>query len=58
MTVDPSPVLLFLVCGPRFHYRDGTEEHLLIRVLLKACFPRIAAAACANDVPLETVGDR
>ena len=24
----------------------------------KACFPRIAAVACANDVPLETVEDR
>jgi hypothetical protein len=24
----------------------------------RACFPRIAPATCANDVPLETVADR
>jgi hypothetical protein len=37
---------------------DGGEERILIRVLPEACFPRIAAVACANDVPLETIGDR
>jgi hypothetical protein len=37
---------------------DLTSALILIRVLPKACFPRIAAVACANDVPLETVGDR
>ena len=24
----------------------------------RACFPRIAPATCANDLPLETAGDR
>jgi hypothetical protein len=33
-------------------------ERILIRVLPKACFPRIASVAWENDVPLETVGDR
>jgi hypothetical protein len=40
MTVDPSPVLLLLVCGPRFHYRDGVEEHILIGVLPASLLPQ------------------
>jgi hypothetical protein len=58
MTVDPSPVLLLLVCGPRLHYRGGAEEHILIRVLHLGLFPRMAPATWANDVPLETVANR
>ena len=36
----------------------STLDLILIRVLPKACFPRIAAVAWENDVPLETVGGR
>jgi hypothetical protein len=35
-----------------------TWDLILIRVLPRACFRRIASATCANDLPLETTGDR
>jgi hypothetical protein len=55
MMVDPSQVLLFVVCGPRFHYMDGAEEHILIRVLHLGLFLQ----DCILDLHgRRTAGDR
>jgi hypothetical protein len=42
-----------LGCGRRPYL-----DLILIRVLPRACYRRIAPATCANDLPLETVANR
>src|SRR5215207_3847971 len=61
MTVDPSPVLLFLVCGPRFTIWTAPRSASLSGFCPRACFRRIAPATCATTYrwrPLETVTNR
>jgi len=44
------------MCGGRGRFEPGTSS--LSGFCPGTCFRRIAPATCANDLPLETVGDR